>query len=211
MKIKLDKFKNKIKKNQKITIFLVTIIMIGVIAGTIFSLVISKDDKTLISEYIISFLSSIKDSKINNLDIFTNSITNNLSFSLVIWILGVSLIGIFIAIILLFYKSFIIGFTIGTFIINYKIGGALISFVYLFPSGIINIILFLFLTLYAIAFSFKLFYSLIKRKSLDFKPIMTKYFKLLLITTIIFIISSLYESFVMPKLLELVLNIIKRA
>lgn len=208
MKKIIDKITYRLKTNKKIIIFLTTLTIIGVISGTIFSLVISSQDKQLVLEHLKGFLESVKNNSLNPLNAFKNSILDNYSITLSIWLLGMSIIGLPIIILLFFSKSFIIGFTIGNIIINYKIKGCLISLIYIFPHHIINIILYMILILYSLAFSIKLIYSIFKRKSIDFKPIINKYLYILLLCIIGFALTSLYESFIMPKLINLILPFI---
>lgn len=205
---KMDKLTHKIKSNKKIIIFLLTLIIIGIISGTIFSLVISSSDKSLVLEQLNSFLEAIKNNSLNQVDAFKNSILDNFSIAIIIWLLGISIIGLPIIILLFFSKSFIIGFTIGNIILNYKTKGILLSLIYIFPHHITNIILYTILIIYALALSIKLIYSIFKRKIIDFKPIINKYLFILLICIIGFSLTSLYESFIMPKLIGLILPII---
>lgn len=209
MKAKMDKLKNKIKANNKLIIFLITLAIIGVIAGTIFSLIINSNDKILVSDYLKSFFNAVNENNINYLETLKNSIFDNFSISIIIWLLGISIIGIPVILILFFSKTFIIGFTIGSLIINYKIKGCLIALIYIFPHQIINIYLYLLLIIYSIAFSVKLIYSLIKRKNIDFKPIINKYLFILLICLIGFLLTSLYETFLMPKFISLIIPLIQ--
>lgn len=208
MKQKMDKLKNKLKFNSKTIIFLLSLTVVGIISGTIFSLVINSSDKALISEHLGGFFEAVKNNQLNSLDALKNSILDNYSISILIWLLGISIIGLPIIILLFFSKAFIIGFTIGSIMINYKLKGCLISFLYLFPHHIVNILLYLLLLVYAIALSIKLLYTFVKRKSIDFKPIISKYLGILFICLVGFVLTSLYEAFIMPKLINLILPLL---
>lgn len=209
MKIKLDKLKLKIKSNNKIIIFLLSLIILGIISGTIFSLIINSNDKSKVNEYITDFLMSIKNCKLLFIDVFKNSIIDNFLTTLIIWTLGISIIGVPIIIFLFFSKAFVVGFTIGSIIINYRINGCLLALIYLFPHQIINMLLYTTLMLYSLALSIRLIFVLIKRKSIDFKPIINKYAIILVVCLLGFTISALYEAFIMPKLIKSILSILK--
>ena len=202
MKKEMDKIKKKLKINKKITIFLVTLIIIGIISGTIFAFIIKQEDKLLVTEQLNNFLKNIN--MLNKPQAFFNSLTDNYSHTIIMWFLGISVIGLPLILILFFSKSFIIGFTITNIIINYKVKGLLISLVYIFPHQIINLILYMLLTTYASAFSVKLIYTIIKTKQMDFKLILSKYIKILIICLIGFLLTSLYEAYIMPEILKLI-------
>ena len=200
MKLKLDKLKIRFKFNKKILIFLFGLLAIGFIFGTIFITMINSSDKTLVKDYITNYISNINN--INYTKSLENSLINNLGFILIIWLLGISVIGIPIIIFLLFSKAFTLGFSISSFILNYKVKGCLYALIYIFPSQIINIIMYTVLTLYSLTFSFKIIYSVLNKKSLDFKYMTGKYLKILIISIIVSILCSLYDVFIIPNLLK---------
>ena len=70
-------------------------------------------------------------------------------------------------------------------------------------------LLYLLLTMYAMSFSFKLIYVIFKKKTLDFKIVMNKYFKILLLVLTIVILMNLYDTYLMPKLVKILIPFIK--
>ena len=208
MKI-MDKLKNAIVINKKMIICLIVIVLVGIITGSLLVAVLNESDKNLVTEYINTFFNNIKDNKLNYIDTLKNSIISNMSLIIVIWLLGISIIGVPIITFLYFCKSFILGFSLSSIIMHYKIKGCLIAFLYIFPHQIINIIMLTILMTYALSLSFKLISSFFKKKTIDFKIIMKKYLVILLFSLLISIISSLLEVFLMPKLIKMVIPLIK--
>ena len=199
---KMDKLKNKIKsyyKNNKKSFYLLLLIaIIGFIAGTIFICYLSENDQITVKNYMDSFLNDIKNNKLNYLDCFKNILISNLFFIIFSWILGMSIIGIPINIISYFIKSFILGFSLSAFILKYKTLGILYSICYIFPHHIINFIIYTIIMLYSINLSGILCYSIFNKKELNFKTIINKYFKILIISIILIIISALIETYFTP-------------
>ena len=200
MKKNLDKLKTKFRLNKKILIFLLGLIAIGFIFGTIFITMINSSDKTLVKNYITNYITNINN--VNYTKSLQNSLINNLGFIFIIWLLGISIIGIPIIIFILFSKAFTIGFSISSFILNYKVKGCLYALIYIFPSQIINIIIYTVLTIYSITFSFKIIYSVLNKSTLNFKYITGKYLKILIISIIISTLCSLYDVFIIPNILK---------
>jgi stage II sporulation protein M len=205
----LDKLKKELKINKKGLGFLIGISLIGFIFGCFFIIIISKSDKLLVKEYIESFLKNLNTNKINYFDIFKNTLLNNLLFIFVIFLLGMSVIGIPINIFYYFLKSFVLGFTMVSFILTYKIKGCLFSLLYVIPHNLINICIFTVLVYYSINFSILLIYAITKKKNINFKIIVNKYLKILLVTILIILITSIYESLVLPNIMKNLLFIIK--
>jgi len=202
----LDKLKKSIKYNKKVILFLIILIMIGIIVGSMFTLILNSSDKSLVVEYIKSFIQNIDKNKLLFSETLINTLIINMIYILFIWVLGLSVIGLPIIILINFWKSFVLGFSISSFIITYGIKGCLLSFFYLFPHLIINLFFIIILSMYSIRVTIKLFNSIIKKKTIDFKLIMNKYTYILLLSTFICILTSLYETFVSHYILKLIVS-----
>lgn len=207
MKEKLDKVQNYFVLNKKMIRILLIFCVIGIITGSFYMVILKSSDKALVKDYISKYLLHLN--KINYQENLTQIILNHFFFLFFIWLLGISIIGLPVILFLFFCKSFIIGFSVSSFIISKGFKGALLSLVYIFPCQILNICIYLLLMNYALSLSIKLIHSFLKKKEMNFKPILKKYSIVFVFSMIMMIISSLYEVFLMPKALEFVLSIIK--
>jgi len=207
MKI-MDKLIDNIKFDKKYVFFSLIIIILGVITGSLFIIILNNTDKNLVIEYISSFVENIKNNNINNIDLLKNSIISNCITILILIIIGYSFILFPINIIILFYKSFVIGFSISAFILTYKIKGVLLSFIYCFPHLIINILIFCLITAFTLKISIDMINIIIKRKNLNMRIYFNKYFSIIILSFIIIIITSLYESYIVPYLFQHLVNIL---
>ena len=195
--------------NKKINIFVLSIIIIGVTLGAIFSNIIDLNNQKLVIEKINSFINNINNGSINSLLIFKNALGINLLYTILIWLLGMSLIGIIIVFIILFFKSFVLGFTLSSFIITYKYKGIILSILHLLFGELLNIIALLLLTIYSINFTIKLLKQIFKTNinNNELKHFLKHYFIILIIVLIINITSSLTEAFILPSLIKLIIGL----
>lgn len=200
--------KLKIKVDKKLFVFLLVLMIIGISVGSILVTILNNSDKNLTIEYINEFTNNIKDNKLDYLFALKNNLFSNLSYIILIWLLGISIIGLPIMLIMFFSKSFILGFSIGAVLETYKAKGILFSLVYVFPGQVIDLLFLLLLMMYAMSFSFKLIYAIFKKKSLDFKLVMNRYFKIFLLVLIVTLLMTLYDTFLMPKLIKLIIPFI---
>ena len=203
--VKKMKIMDKLIINKRIFLFLLTMSIIGVITGCIFLIIISKNNSIELNNEINSFINNIN--SLNYFESFKNIFSANVFYLLVIWLIGISIIGIPISLILFFIKSFSLGFTISSFLLTYKLKGVLISLIYIIPCQIINIIMTIYLLSFSLIISFKLLESMIKKKSFTFSFI-SNYKKVLIFSILIFLLSNLYEIFIMPYLFN-ILHLIK--
>ena len=206
---KYNNIKSIIIPNKKINIFVISVLFLGLISGAIFTNVIGTNDKTLIIEKIKLFIDNINNNNINNIVILKNSFSNNIIYISLIWILGMTLIGILFNIFILFIKGFILGFSISSFIITYSYKGIILSSIYLIIGQLINILTILVLTIYSITYSTKLIKQIFNKtnQNNNLLKFIRNYCIILIFTIISSIISSALESFLLPAIIKLIIKI----
>jgi stage II sporulation protein M len=206
MKKIMDMLKNKLKINKKLFIFLLVLVIIGIASGAILSLNLNIEDQKLVKNYLNNFFNNI-----NNLDTkntLINTLITTLGFSILIYLLGFSVVGLVIVLFMLFGKAFILGFSVSSIISIYKIKGIIYALIYIFPHHIINIFLFIILSGISLIISFKIINGLLKDKKIEL-PNMNKYNYTLLITLFIEILMVLYEIYLMPIVMNIIISFLK--
>ena len=194
--------------HKKVNLFVIFIIGLGIISGSLFSVIISDNDKSLVVSKITDYIALINNSQINNLDIFKNILIENTIFIILIWILGMSIIGLLINIFLVYMRSFIVSFTISSFILAYKYKGLILSLIYVLPSGIFTLLLYLILGVYSILFSLNLWKLIfIHDKSIDMKKNLKKYFLILIISLLLGSVISVFSSYVTTSLIKVFIKL----
>lgn len=191
--------KRNIKKNKLLIKLLITT-SIFILLGIFYIAILGKSNKLLVKENLDLFFSSLK--KLNYTKAFISCLSSNLVFTTLIWIFGISIIGIPIILLFLIIKSFILGFNMSSLIYFYKWKGIIAALIYSIPL-IINILVMILLSYYGIIFSKNLNKLLFLKKEIRFKNIMRKYLKILLFSLVMITISSLIEIYVVPNILKL--------
>lgn len=209
MKKIMTKVKNKVKLDKELSLFLIILLIIGIISGSIFASILNNSDKILVNEHLNSFLTSIEQNNLDYLATFKNNLSQELLNTIMIWLLGISVIGLPIIIIMYFSSSFILGFTIGCIISTFKFKGCLFALIYAFPSEIISILVLMILVMYSMSFSFKMIYSVFKKKTIDFKIMINKYLIVLMICLITNFVTSAYNSYLLPSILKSLITFIR--
>ena len=206
MKNKEIKLSNVILPNKKINFFVITTLVLGVISGSIFLITLNSTDKAKTILQIQTFFNNIHTNSINNGQALKNSLIINYTFVIVIWILGLTIIGVLFNIFLTYIKGFIIGFSISSIITTYKSKGVIAALLYIFPSQVFNVIIIAILTIYSIMFSINLLKVVTSKKNNN-KLMLKKYSVILVCSIILSFISSLLEVYMFPKLLKLIISI----
>lgn len=203
-------FRQEFKKNKYKYIFLITIIILGFLSGIILSNILSYNDKkeiaTIVEEY---FLNLKENTEINYISNFINNLNVNFIYLLLLFIFGLSIIGVILNPFILYFKSFILGLSVGIIISIYRFKGIIGGILYIFPHQIINIIVYLLLSYYGISLSIKLFKSLFLKKTFNSSEFMKKYFKIVGLSSFVLLISTLYETFLADFIMKLFTFLIK--
>lgn len=189
-------------KTKKILVISLILIIISFILGILFPAILSIENKDLINTSLDSFFSSISKNKLNYVNALFSSLTNNIVINILIWLLGISIIGIPIIIVILIIKSFILGFSFSSIIMTYSFKGIILAFIYIIPL-IINLFITLIVCYYAISFSIMLFNYLFRKKEYSRRVIVARYLKILGSSMVILILSSLVEVFLIPNILKI--------
>lgn len=194
--------------NKKLNLFVIFIVVLGIISGSLFLMVLNENDKSEVINEISTFMANINTNNINNLNSFKNSLIEGMILIILSWILGMSIIGVIFNIFFIYMKSFIIGFSISSFILVYKYKGILSSLIYVIPSQLINILIILILGVYTLLFSKYLFKMIFfKDKTVNLGKFFKKYVLVFGICIILCVISSLCEAYLLPSLLKVMIKL----
>ena len=193
--------------NTRTNIIAFSVFIIGIITGSIFIMVINTNDKSLVVEHITKFFSNVNSSDYSYLDSLKNMLSLNYFYVIVIWILGLSILGILVNIFLTYLKGFIIGFTTSSLIITYGFKSILAVILYIIPHTLINSLVIIVLTIYSITFSRYLLIQIFQKKDMKTKNFMNKYLIILLIAVALTLVSSISEVYLFPFLLKLIIKL----
>ena len=190
--------KNSTKNQKRLYIILIGLALLALIIGIVFLFMINNDSKLYIKD---NLGSSITDSS-SNISLFFKTLFNNFLYIIIIWLLGISIIGIPFVIFMYLFKYFLFGFSISSIIYTYGFKGILVSIIELFPHKLLFLIILILLTFYSLSFSIILFTNLFLKRPINFRESMNKYVKILIISLTFTLFITLYEVFAVNYLLN---------
>lgn len=210
MKEMYNNYKKDLKNKNNILLVISVIFILGLIFGSIYITILKNGEKTtILNEVGNYFLSNNKLNFEDKIDIFKNELLSNLLYTVSMWLLGLSVIGLPIIFIMIFFKSFTLGFSVSSIFAKYGFKGIVGVFTYIIPSPIILSIFSLFLASYSIIISVKILKSAFAKQTINFKTFMGKYFFILLVSILLSILCALFDAFVTPSFTKLFTNLIK--
>ena len=190
-----------IVKQKKMYLVFISMMLCSLIMGFFFYFIISNSNKELVMNTQKDFFNNI--SNINYFSSLMSSILTNGLYVLIMFILGLSVLGFIFIIGIILVKSFIVGFSISSIIGTFGWKGIVLSLVYVFPHQILFLIILLLMCFYGCNFCYRLFNHIFKKQIINFRGIREKYIKVFIISLIGAIICSLYEVFIIPYLIKI--------
>ena len=205
--MRCSKIYNLILPNKIINIFIYSLVIFGIISGSIFLIMSNETDKASIIEQITNFFNNVNTNNIDNVQALKNSLIINYIFIITIFILGFSIIGIIINVFLVYLKGFLVGFSISSIFLTYNYKGIIAAIIYTIPSQLLNIIIISILSIYSIMFSKHLITVILSKKPVSTRNILKKYSIIFIFGVIVTLISSLLEVYLFPNILKLIISL----
>ena len=205
--MKCSKIYNLILPNKIINIFIYSLVIFGIISGSIFLIMSNETDKTSVIEQITNFFNNVNTNNFDNVQALNNSLIINYIFIITIFILGFSIIGIIINVFLVYLKGFLVGFSISSILLTYNYKGVIAAIIYTIPSQLLNIIIISILSIYSIMFSKHLITVIVSKKPVSTRNILKKYSIIFTFSIIVTLISSLLEVYLFPNILKLIISL----
>jgi stage II sporulation protein M len=197
-----------LQENKTLYAFVGVLFLMGVIFGAIIVNSLSLNQKQDLYTYLSRFfIQAAEGGFTSRSDMFFQSFGHYLKYMGLMWLLGLSVIGLPVILIMLFLKGVVIGFTVG-FLVN-QMGwyGFLLSFVSVLPQNILLIPAFIIVSAAAIAFSIKMIRQLaFKKHHVPFLPQLVRYTLLVAGVGIMVFFASTLEAFFTPALMEQVIK-----
>ncbi|MFE8702597.1 stage II sporulation protein M [Cytobacillus sp. FJAT-54145] len=201
---------NHIREHSSIYLFVIVLFMMGVIFGAIVVNSLSFTQKEDLFYYLSQFFGQVSDGKVAaSKDLFFQSFFHNSKFIGLMWILGISIIGLPIILILLFIKGMVVGFTVGFLVNQMQWDGFLLSFVSVLPQNFIIIPVFIVTATLSVSFSLKMIRrQFMKKMGQPLMPLLGRYMTVFLAALLLLMIAASIEAYVSPILMKAVVNTI---
>lgn len=196
------------REHSSIYLFIIVLFLMGVIFGAVVVNSLSINQKEDLFYYLSQFFTEVSNERVaTSNDIFIQSFLHNSKYIGLMGILGISIIGLPVILILLFLKGLVIGFTVGFLVNQMGWSGFLLSFVSVLPQNLIIIPIFIVTATVAVNISLKMIRrQFMKKISEPIAPMLVKYMFIFLAAGLFLLISAAIEAYLSPQLMKLVIG-----
>lgn len=198
---------NHIREYSSLYMFILVLFVMGVICGSVIVNSLSFTQKEDLLYYLSRFFGQVKDGSIaSSYQMFLESLKHNIQYISLIWILGISIIGFPLILLLLFLKGTVIGFSVGFLVNAMGWEGFRVALVSVLPQNIILVPVMIFITVLSLVLSTNIIRRVfLKQVRQPLKPILVKYVVALLIAIVFISGAGAIEAYVSPTLMKQVM------
>jgi stage II sporulation protein M len=184
------------KENVSLYVFVSVLFVIGVVFGAVMVNALSLEQKQEMSRHLGSFFQEVNGGmEVDKGLSFQQSFGMHMKWILLIWLFGLSIIGLPLILILDFLKGVLIGFTVGYLIGQLSWKGMLFAFVSVAPQNLVIIPALLICSVSAIAFSIYMIKNrFIQRKGSMYQPFM-RYTSITLLMGVLLLGAAVWEGY----------------
>ena len=199
-----ENISNHIKSNLGLYFLVLLFFAIGIAAGAFTVKSLDDIQKQELIKYLKGFFQILTSKSVDSTVVLRQSLQNNVQTIVVIWLLGITVIGIPITLLIIGVRGFIIGFTVGFLLEGLGWKGLLFTFIAIIPQNIIIIPCLIGICVISISFSIIVIKERIARKWTN--NYWQKFFSYSILIIILFLISisgSLIEAYITPVFIKL--------
>jgi len=209
MKRGMGSFAAFIQGHSPMFLFHTVLFIMGVIFGALLVNSLTYMQKDDLLYFLNEFFSQMENGQMSPpADVFWHTLSYNGKYIGLMWLLGISMIGLPFILILLFLKGMIIGFTIGFLVQQMGWQGFFLSFVSVLPQNFIIIPLFIAVAVISVKFSLQMMRKLFVRSVFQpFAPIFLQYCLFFGIAMLFLVGAALIEGYLTPIFIKGILKL----
>lgn len=192
------------KENLHLYLFVTILFVMGIVFGALMVNALTLEQKQDLTRYLGSFFQTVTLGGDGVSEpTFMQLFGLHFKWIAIIWLLGVSVVGLPIVLVLDFLKGLLVGFTVGVLISQYTWKGMLFAVVSVVPQNIVIVPVIIISSVAAVSFSAYLVkHRFMQKTNGSATSGFVSYTSLILSMIAIMFLIALFEAYVTPKLIE---------
>ncbi len=195
------------KDRLPILTFVLVVFILGISFGAIAVKTVDYSVKENVFDYFNNFMKGYNQIEYSQGSLIAESIKFNLINIFIIWAFGLSMVLMPLISILIFFKGFVLGFTVGFLVSEYSFKGILIAVAAVFPQNIIIIPIYIISSVMSIYISIRIFKYYRGQTKIAFEELMIYSLEMTVLASIL-LVASLVETYLSPLFLKFLVRFI---
>ncbi|MBU5442996.1 stage II sporulation protein M [Paenibacillus sp. MSJ-34] len=199
----MQPLRNYLKDQMILYVFVSVLFVVGVVFGSLMVNALSLDQQQELGRYLGHFFSTVDQGGVSGESAFWDTAMGHVKWIAIIWILGLSVVGLPFILVLDFMKGVLVGFTVGYFVGQYSWKGLLFALVSVAPQNIVVIPGIIISSVAAIGFSlYMLRNRVLTQRRGQIKQPFVSYSALTLTMAVAMVGIALFEAWVSPVMMR---------
>jgi stage II sporulation protein M len=192
-----------VRMHLPLLMFVMTLFIMGLVFGFLLVMALSVDQHQQLSRYVSSFLRLAVQGQISDIQLgFWQAYFVHLKWLALIWLMGITVIGLPLVAILDFLKGTLIGFTVGFLSTQMSWKGFLLALGSVLPGNLFSVPAILIASSASISFAFFFVKSKMTETVSPFKKPFLTYTALMLLLSLVMAFAALVEVYLTPHFLK---------
>lgn len=198
-------FSDYVRKHSPTYVIVIVMLVMGVIFGALAAKVLPDSQRSELAQDLTFFFRGFGDTRqISAVSASRQGLYSNMKTVFIGWLLGLSVIGAPGIGILIFFRGFIIGFTVGFLILQMAVRGVLLATVSVLPQNLFIIPALIVSCESSLAFAAAVIEDRLRSKRVPLYPQFLLSCVTIVSALVLLLIASVIEGFITPVFIELV-------
>lgn len=191
------------KEHMMLYVFVCVLFLVGVVFGSVMVNALTVDQKTELTRYVGNFFQTVNGGlEVDHKVSFQQAFSMHVKWIVLIWVLGMSIIGMPIIMLLNFLKGVLVGFTVGYLVQHWQWKGMLFALASVAPQNMVLVPALIICSVSALSFSlYVIKHTLIQRNGTVYEPFV-KYTTTAVGMVFLMAGIALFESYLSPTLMQ---------
>lgn len=195
------------REHQSLYWFTIVLFTMGIIFGAVLVNSLPLSQKQELYGFLQYFFNSLSQQGIPETSThFQQSFGYYAKTVAIMWVLGLSIIGLPMILLMLFLKGVVVGFTVGFLVNQLQWQGVTFAMMGILPQNLLVVPALFIIGVSGISFSLRLIKTRLVSKRDDIMPHFIGYTMLVMCMLGVLTMAALFETFVSPRLMQVVLN-----
>lgn len=195
------------REHQSLYWFTIVLFTMGIIFGAVLVNSLPLSQKQELYGFLQYFFNSLSQQGIPETSThFQQSFGYYAKTVAIMWVLGLSIIGLPMILLMLFLKGVVVGFTVGFLVNQLQWQGVTFAMMGILPQNLLVVPALFIIGVSGISFSLRLIKTRLVSKRDDIMPHFIGYTVLVMCMLGVLTMAALFEAFVSPRLMQVVLN-----
>ena len=195
------------REHQSLYWFTIVLFTMGIIFGAVLVNSLPLSQKQELYGFLQYFFNSLSQQGIPETSThFQQSFGFYAKTVAIMWVLGLSIIGLPMILLMLFLKGVVVGFTVGFLVNQLQWQGVTFAMMGILPQNLLVVPALFIVGVSGISFSLRLIKTRLVSKRDDIMPHFIGYTVLVMCMLGVLTMAALFETFVSPRLMQVVLN-----